>query len=95
MEIKRNQFLFLGMLLILIGAHFRVIETAHLNPEVSNALARQVGHPLASVNSAATSLTADNKSPYRHPINIPNRLGWLFASVGIIFVLHAITVKPK
>lgn len=93
MEIKRNQFLFLGMLLILVGVHFRMVEKAVLNPEVSQVLAKQVGHPLASVNSMATSLTPDNQSPYRHPIKIPHRLGWLFASVGIIFVLHAITIK--
>ena len=57
MDISRNQYFFAGLLCLLIGAQFHMIESVDLTPEFTLFLAERTGHPLASVSAASQSLS--------------------------------------
>ena len=51
MDISRNQFFFAGLVCLLLGAQFRLIDNVELTPEFTQFLAERTGHPLAAVDA--------------------------------------------
>ena len=45
MDLSRNQFFFAGLLCVLLGVQFHLIDTADLTPEFTLFLAERTGHP--------------------------------------------------
>ena len=61
MDISRNQFFFAGLLCLLLGAQFRLIDSLELTPEFTQFLAERTGHPLAAVGATTQALTPSEK----------------------------------
>jgi hypothetical protein len=93
MDITRNQFFFAGLLCLLLGVQFRMVDTIELSPEFTQFLAERTGHPLASVNAATQSFTASEKPLARKTICPPDWLGWSLISLGSVLVLHSWGMK--
>jgi hypothetical protein len=93
MDISRNQYFFAGLLCLLLGGQFRLIESVDLTPDFTQFLAERTGHPLASVSAATQSLTQSDKPVVKKTIHPPDWTGWLLISVGAVLVLHSWGMK--
>ena len=76
MDITRNQYFFAGLLFVLLGGQFRLVESFELTPNFTQFLAERTGHPLASVNAAAQTLMQSDK-PLAKKVIRSARLDWM------------------
>jgi hypothetical protein len=87
MEFNRNQFFMIGVLLVLLGVQFRLVESATLNEKTTQFLAAHTG-------SASTGLLAIMPGTVSHKvIQPPPWLGWAFISIGAVCTLHSLAMK--
>jgi hypothetical protein len=90
MELNRNQFFFLGLVILLIGLQFRVVESYTLNEEATKILAEKLHRPVQGQTlSLATSSTGARKV-----IVLPDWAGWFSLALGSVLILHSLAM-PK
>ena len=90
MELNRNHYFLVGVILLLLGAEFRQVESFVLTPELTNFLARRTGHPVAAVSAVTRSILQMEKPAFiTTSVKPPEWLGWLFLSAGAVLVLHS------
>lgn len=92
MEMNRNQFFFAGLLILLLGIQFRVVNSYVLKGEVSRFLHEQTqSAPMAAsptLFGSAPAALVPNKV-----LNPPDWLGWCLMSVGSVLILHSLAMK--
>ena len=93
MDITRNQFFFAGLLFVLLGVQFHLVESFELTPNFTQFLAERTGHPLASVNAATQTLTQSDKAMARKVVRPPDWIGWSMISIGSVLILHSWGMK--
>ena len=93
MDITRNQFLFAGLLLVFLGLQFRAIDTFELTPELTQFLAEQTGHPLASVNASTAAVTPTQQPMATKTVHPPDWIGWALLSLGATLIMHAMAMR--
>ena len=81
MEISRNQYFLIGLLVLFVGIQFHMIDTIKLTPQVAQFLAERTGQPVARRPRCKTSLRP------------PEWLSWSLMSVGSVLVLHSWAMK--
>jgi hypothetical protein len=88
MEFNRNQFFMIGILLVLLGIQFRLVESATLNEKTTQFLAAHSG----SASTGIMAVLPDSTIPHRvvHP---PQWLGWALMSIGAVCILHSLAMK--
>lgn len=96
MDLNRNQFMLIGLVLLLIGVQLRLIDTFVLNEKSTRFLAQQK----AKVEEPSTwtfpaSLTASAPVPMvaRKKIHPPRWLALTLISVGAVLVLHSLAMR--
>ena len=90
MELNRNQFFFLGLVILLLGLQLRMVSTYVLNQESTKFLAERLHKP---VQGQTLSLAVDS-SGSRQVIAPPDWLGWCLVSIGAVLILHSLAM-PK
>jgi len=93
MDITRNQYFFAGLVCVLMGIQFRMVESYELTPDFTQFLAERTSHPLASVGAATQTLTQSNKSAIKKIVLPPDWLGWSLISLGCVLILHSWAMK--
>lgn len=91
MEFNRNQFMMIGVVLLLLGLQFRTFESCTLNPKTTQFLAARFQDPAAA--AATNTLFATNSPVVRKVIRPPSWLGWSLMSVGAVLILHSLAMK--
>jgi hypothetical protein len=87
MEFNRNQFFMIGVLLVLLGVQFRLLESATLNEKTTQFLA-------AHMATSATGMMAVMPGSMGHKvIQPPQWLGWALMSIGAVCILHSLAMK--
>jgi len=89
MDITRNQYFLAGVVLLLLGIQFRLVESAVLTPELTQYLAEQTDHPVAAVQTATQAVVPDAKPTARKTVIPPDYLGWMLGSIGVVLILHS------
>ena len=93
MEFNRNQYFFLGVLILLLGVQVRNVSAYVLTPEATRFLAESTG--TSSTDATLMSISSDLGSEPRKVLNPPEWLGWCLMSVGAVLVLHSLAMtKP-
>lgn len=96
MDFNRNQFFFIGALILLLGIQVRMVDTYVLTPQATKFLAERSGNvTLASAAESPGQFLAANTPAtplLRKTIQPPEWLGWCFVSVGAVFVLHSLAM---
>jgi hypothetical protein len=91
MDLNRNQFFFLGLLVLLIGMQVRYVSAYVLNPQATKFLAERTGQSSAT----ASMLTAfGDVTGARKVVSPPEWLSWCLISVGAVLCLHSLAM-PK
>ncbi|MEA1950036.1 MAG: hypothetical protein U9N87_01535 [Planctomycetota bacterium] len=95
MELNRNHYFMLGLVVLLIGIQGRMIHSIELTPKAVKFLADKTGHPMAAAiksaddNNGTGKTTAPSKT-----IVFPEYFGWSTVSIGAVLILHALAM-PK
>jgi hypothetical protein len=90
MEFNRNQFMMIGVVLLLLGLQLHMFESCTLNPKTTQFLAARFQD---SGSAAATSTLFASSPAVRKVIRPPNWLGWSLMSVGSVLILHSLAMK--
>jgi hypothetical protein len=91
MDLNRNQFFFLGLVVLLIGVQVRYVSAYVLNPQATKFLADRTGTSTA----ASSMFTAfGDVTGARKVVSPPEWLSWCLISVGAVLCLHSLAM-PK
>ena len=91
MEINRNQWLMIGLVILALGIQFRTVDSFVLNAKTTEIIAKRL-HKNDTV--ATTFLPAFHVSapPSQRVIKPPRWLGFMMISVGAVLILHSLTM---
>jgi hypothetical protein len=92
MELTRNHYFVIGVVLILFGIQVRMVDTYVLNQAASDRLIPKPQRTLANDLSLTTFMA--NNTPIRKTITPKPWHGWLVLSAGAVLTLHALAM-PK
>jgi hypothetical protein len=93
MEINRNQWMMIGLVILALGIQFRMVDSFVLNAKTTEIIAKRL-HKNDAV--ATTFMPAFNVSapPSQRVIKPPRWLGFMLISVGAVLMLHSLAM-PK
>lgn len=90
MDLNRNQFLFLGIVVLLMGLQVRMISSYVLTSEATQFLAERTGQVNGS-QSALIGFGTGAQFP-RKVLQPPDWLGWCIICFGAVFILHSLAM---
>jgi hypothetical protein len=96
MELNRNQFFLLGVLVLLVGLQLRFVGSFVLNESSSRFLAERFKS--SETQRTASLLTpnlsvAASSAPALRTIRPPDWLSWALMSFGGVLMLHSLAMK--
>lgn len=91
MELTRNHYFVIGVVLILVGIQIRMVDTFVLNKEASQRFIPKPERTLAN-DLSLTRLVASTTDA-RKAITPPPWAGWLVLSAGAVLTLHALAMQ--
>lgn len=91
MELNRNQYFFLGVVILLIGLQVRMVSAYVLTDEATRFLAER--SQKSRTEATMISFTSDLGALPNKVINPPEWLGWCLMSVGSVLILHSLAMK--
>ena len=95
MDLNRHQFLFIGLIFLLLGAQVRYVSAYVLNPQATQFLAEHTGHSSAATSSVFAATSGTSAGP-RKTLQPPEWLSWCLISIGAVLVLHSLAMpKPS
>ena len=95
MELNRNHYFMLGLVILFIGIQGRMIYSIELTPECVKFLADKTGHPMAAaIKSTDDSNGSGTTVAPSKTIVFPEYAGWGAVSIGAVLILHALAM-PK
>ena len=97
MELNRYHYFTVGVLLVLLGIQFRMIQSFVLNEKATQYLAQQFpsSGPQVQVASAGPyNVGMFPTTPVsRRTVHPPRWLGWSLISFGSVLILHSLAMK--
>jgi hypothetical protein len=94
MDLNRNQFFLLGLVILLLGAQFRLVDSAVLTPKCTKILAERTGHKMAAAIDTMDKISmTDQTAAPSTTIRPPEWLGYSLMSIGAVLILHAMAMK--
>jgi hypothetical protein len=91
MEINRNQYFMVGLILLFVGFQVRMVETFVLNERASRFIAERLMIGGESADNQQI-LPAAGPTP-RRTLRPPVWLGYALVSMGAVLVLHSLAMK--
>ncbi len=94
-ELNRNHYFAIGVILLLLGIQLRMVDTYVLNEHATRLLANQFGDPSAQATVKVSRFLPVASDVTRKAIQPPIWVGYLLMSVGTVLMLHALAMdKP-
>ena len=95
MELNRNQFLLIGLVIVLLGLQLRAVEAYVLNETSTRFLARQAAKTKKNdIWSWPTALAGKGTVPIqRKRIEPPRWIAWALLCTGGVLVLHSFALR--
>lgn len=93
MDLNRNQFFMIGLVLVLMGIQFRAVESFVLNEKATQFIAKRLPQKQTTpIEQAQLYFAAAGPAPLRR-IEPPKWIGYSLLSVGSVLVLHALSMR--
>lgn len=92
MDINRNQWFVIGIVVFLIGLQFRAVNAYWLNEETTRFLAEQSSDSTPAERSLLALTSAVPTAP-RKVIQPPEWSGWCLLSVGSVVILQSLAMR--
>lgn len=93
MELNRNQYFMIGLVVLFLGMQFRYVESFTLNAKTTKALAEQFQQPQLASANPFPSLLSMAPPIVRRTVTPPKWLGWSLVSTGAVLVLHSLAMR--
>lgn len=88
-EINRNQYFLIGLVILLLGLQVRMVESYVLNEKAS----RVVAERLVSLGGGDEAFMPAAGPTPRRTVRPPIWVGYAFISLGAVLVLHSLAMK--
>ncbi len=85
--------IYLGLLLLLIGMQLRAVEAFVLRPPTTRILAEWTGPAADTAEGAIQRMALRSDAVARHQIQPPGWLSWATLSVGAVMLAHGVIQK--
>jgi hypothetical protein len=94
MEMNRNHYFMIGLILLLIGLQFRLVQSFQLTTESTRFINEKIKKKPAVSQSPLLSIFPSNNVPgAKTTIRPPKWLGWSLISIGAVLVLQSLGMK--
>ena len=90
MELNRNQYFFMGLVVLLIGVQARMVSSYTLTHEATKFLAER---SQAGAEATMFAISSDLGAGPQKVIHPPEWLGWCLMSIGSVLILHSLAMK--
>jgi hypothetical protein len=99
MEINRNQYFMIGLVLLFLGIQVKCVESFVLTEKAATFVAKRMNKKESQtarpVMQSFYAMTGGAANPQRRSFEPPTWLGWALISVGAVLVLHSLAMnKP-
>ena len=96
MDLNRNQFFLAGVLVLLLGIQFRMVDSFVLNPEFAKMIAKKQNRPVATASFSIQAILPTKAPAPARKVRPPDWLGYSLLSVGAVLILHSMAMrKPE
>jgi hypothetical protein len=92
-EINRNQYFMLGLVLLLLGLQVRSVENYVLNEKASRFVAERLTPAISDADGSVRSFMPAAGPIPRRTLHPPVWLGYALMSTGAVLVLHSLAMK--
>jgi hypothetical protein len=92
MEMNRNSWFMVGLLVLFMGFQMRMVDTFILNERVTKFLAERAPPAVADSGAFPKFLTSAGPTS-RKSLHPPKWLGFAMLSVGSVLILHSLAMK--
>lgn len=92
MEINRNQWFMVGVIVLALGLQFRLVDSYTLNQRTTQFLAEQAGKPHEKTYFGLQQMLPSAGPQVRKVVRPPDWLGWALVSAGAVLVLHSLAM---
>jgi hypothetical protein len=94
MELNRNHYFMMGVVILLLGIQFRVVDAYVLTEEASKVVTKYVKKAKAQPPTLFFfGPLSSIMIPKQHKWHPPKWIGWLLVSAGAVLVLHSLAMK--
>jgi hypothetical protein len=95
MELNRNQFMMIGLLVLLLGLQFRMVDHFVLNAKATEIVEKKLNKNASSEITPQVQTAGGGSSPLvgNRMVKPPHWLGWCLVSVGGVLVLHSLAMR--
>lgn len=93
MEINRNQYFILGLVLLLLGLQVRMVESYVLNEKASRFVAERMTAIAPDGDGTVRPFTPAMGPTPRRTVRPPVWLGYALMSLGAVLILHSLAMK--
>ena len=100
MELNRNQYFMIGLVLLFLGLQFKFVDSYVLTDDAAKFVAKRLGKDKAAdgsgvVSQSFMSVASASPAPQHRTVAPPAWLGWALMSVGAVLILHSLAMtKP-
>ena len=96
MQFTRNRYFMAGMLLVLLGIQFRLVQSVVLNEPTTRTLAKVMQqNPVASNEPSMSSFLMQVHPSPKKRLEPPRWLGLAMVAVGAVVALHAMAMPRE
>ena len=94
MELNRNHYLGIGMILLLLGLQFRYVDSFQLTDTTTKFLAKRMKKETAVAQSPLAAIFGPAKpDTVRKTVRPPKWLGWSLMSIGAVLVIQSLGMR--
>jgi len=94
MEINRNQWMMMGLVILAMGVQFRMVDSFVLNEKTTEIIAKRLHKNDMVANTFMMPALDLPAPPSQRVIKPPRWLGFMMISVGAVLMLHSLAM-PK
>jgi len=91
-EFNRNQFFFLGAVILLMGLQVRMVSAYVLTEDATRFLVERTQSSASTPEQALVSFTSEAGFMPNKVLRPPQWLGWCLISVGAVLMLHSLAM---
>ena len=93
MEFNRNQYFAAGMVLLLLGIQFRLVESYVLNDRASEFLSAYVWEDEPAAEPPMLFVNGPLNEAKQETVEPPSWVGWVLIALGAVLVLHSLAMR--
>jgi len=91
-EFNRNQYFFLGAVILLMGLQVRMVSAYVLTEDATRFLVERTQSSASAPEQALVSFTSEAGLIPNKVLRPPQWLGWCLISVGAVLMLHSLAM---